>query len=132
MSISLATDVTPGKHRNPTLDEQMRKIQQAVNGLLRDVHVEQTRIILVNTGITTADFWIPADATAGNLLLNLPKSSDATHSVGIMKVDAGANTVTVAASGTETINGAATIVLAAQYDKAILVSNQQGLWYRFV
>jgi hypothetical protein len=46
----------------------------------------------------------------------------------IIKTDASGNAVTVNGDGTETINGALTNVLAAQYDKVELAA-YNGAWY---
>lgn len=57
------------------------------------------------------------DATAGPITVNLPSLASFDTRIGtIKKTDASGNAVTVTANGSDTIDGAATKVLAAQYD----------------
>jgi len=64
------------------------------------------------------------DATAGAIVLQLPTyvSGDASlgRAVTLTKTDASGNAVTVTADGVETINGATTKVLSAQYDSVTI------------
>jgi len=62
-----------------------------------------------------------ADATAGNITLTLPvASTSANCRITITKVDATANTVTIAPQAAGTIGGAANVVLTAQYQSVTL------------
>lgn len=70
------------------------------------------------------------DATSGNTVVYLPDGNTTPKDFYWQKVDATANTVTITAFSPQTIAGAATYVLAAQYNKAYLIWNgatQQ--WY---
>lgn len=75
--------------------------------------------ILTDYTILTGDRGLQIDATAGNMTLTLP---DARISSGmtflIVRIDATANTVTLAASNAQTVNGAASQVIAASYGVA--------------
>lgn len=64
------------------------------------------------------------DATEGSITVNLPTAVGNNGKIyEIIKTDASANGITVAADGSETINGLATQGLTAQYDKLQIVSN---------
>lgn len=70
------------------------------------------------------------NATGANITRTLP---DASTNQGrfftIKKTDASAHTVIIACTGADTIDGAATVVLYAQYDSITVVSNGSG-WDR--
>jgi len=68
---------------------------------------------------------ISVDATAGNVIVNLPIISglDLTSPfvIAVKKTDAGANTVTINRASTDTIDGATSRVLSLQNDAVIIV-----------
>ena len=72
-----------------------------------------------------------SDTTTGSVTIALPdgrKNPDKDYY--FQKVDATANTVTITAFGTQLINGSATYVLAAQYDRCLLIwNNPTQQWY---
>lgn len=73
--------------------------------------------VLADTLLDDTFFTVFVDATAGNVTITLPSAAGSFKtSVGkrynIVKVDAGINTVTVAAGGGDTINGAASVLSA--------------------
>lgn len=63
-----------------------------------------------NYTFTTSDRSIWADATSGNVTLTLPAASTCTNGqqFKVVRIDVGVNTVSVAKSGSDTINGAGT------------------------
>ena len=64
------------------------------------------------------------DATSAAITLNLPAAKIAAgRTIVIKKIDASANAVTIDPSGSETIDGAATLALASQWATARLYSN---------
>ena len=73
---------------------------------------------------STAD-WIDADATAAPIVLTL-EESEVGKRMTIAKVDATANTVTI----NNTVNGAASLVITAQYDAPTVAYN--GTEWRIV
>lgn len=94
-----------------------------------------TAIVNVTTTYTVADnvFYVRADATAGAFTVTLPAaSSNEGRMLAVCKIDAGGNAVTVAASGSDTIQGSATISLAAQWNKALIISNGNNGWERLI
>lgn len=73
---------------------------------------------------------LPCNATAGNIIVNLPSAANAAHKVYyVKKLDGSANTVTVDADGADLIDGAASVVLANQWDSVGLVSDGVSNWY---
>lgn len=77
--------------------------------------------------LSAADFCVLADATGGAVTLTLPSA------VGLdarprrfKRLNAGANAVTIAAAGSETIDGAATKSLASQYATLALIPTGSG------
>lgn len=68
-------------------------------------------------------------ASAGAFTITLPQSStSATFVCAIRKVDSSSNAVTIAVNTGDTINGAATYVLNAQYQSVTLFNNGNGSW----
>ena len=71
-----------------------------------------------------------SDATGGARVLNLPTAASSIHRTYIIKkIDASVNTVTIDGSGVETIDGAATVVLTAQWERITIQSNGTA-WFR--
>lgn len=73
---------------------------------------------------TAFDSTIRADSTAAAFNINLPSAADQLGRIyTIKRVNAGANAVTVAPSGGQTIDGAATYMLGLQYQFVTIQSN---------
>ena len=88
---------------------------------------------LVSTTTTpyapTTEEAVLVDATAGNMVVNLPAATLRKGSqLVISKVDASANTVTVNRAGSDTVEGATSVVLTAQWDKLVLLSDGVASW----
>lgn len=91
----------------------------------------------VSSGATTMDAskkdtFIRADASAGNVTINLITADAAAvgRILTVKKIDSSANTVTLDGSGAETIDGAATYVLTAQWESVTVMASQEtGKWY---
>jgi hypothetical protein len=84
--------------------------------------------------LESTDSVLLVDATGGNrqLYLCLANTSGVGRSFGvrIRRIDASGNTVTITASGSDTLNGAASETLAANQGKTY-VSNGVSAWYSF-
>jgi hypothetical protein len=78
----------------------------------------------------TADTSFACDASGGNIVLNLPASTNAGRVLFFYKFDSSANTVTINRNGANTIEGAASVVLATQWDSLELEdkSPSGGTW----
>lgn len=76
------------------------------------------------------DFLIEVDASGG--VVTIAFAAIATYTEGyspeIIKVDGSANAVTIDPDAAETINGAATLALGAQYDAAHPYASPTGEW----
>lgn len=82
------------------------------------------RSVTASTSIVSSDFAIIANSTAGAITVSLPPAATSNGRVFFVKrVNAGANNVTVDPFGSETIDGAATHVLTAQWARVEFVSN---------
>lgn len=71
------------------------------------------------------------DASAGDITVNLPDATglDTGFSVFLQRVDDSANTVTIDAFGSQTINGAETVALNAQYE-IITIQTNEVEWFQ--
>jgi hypothetical protein len=76
---------------------------------------------------TTGDRVIIADTTSNNITINLPTAVGNSSKITIKKL-VGVNTVTVDASGTQTIDDGLTATLINQYETITLVSNSAN-WF---
>lgn len=87
--------------------------------------------ITTTTTLSRLNDIVLADATAGSITLTLELANTNPGQVHyIKKVDATANTVTIIGQAGETIDGAASQTLVAQYDALILISDGQN-WFLF-
>lgn len=90
-----------------------------------------TRVASVTGNIVSTDYFVAVDASGGNRTLTLPDIAAENGRVIILKkVDASANTVTLAAFAGDTIDGAASLVTAVQYDTFRVIAD--GVEWRVV
>ncbi len=79
--------------------------------------------------ITSADTVVIADATSNNITVTLPVASGVTgYRFYVKRKDGSGNTVTIARSGSDVIDGATSQTLNAQYTSATVVSDGSN-WY---
>jgi hypothetical protein len=82
-----------------------------------------------NYTATSTDYFIFCDATSGNITITLPTAVGLAGKVYVIKkIDASANTVTIDGAGSETLDGATTIVIGVQYTSYSIVSNNANWW----
>lgn len=83
--------------------------------------------------VTLNDRFVLVDATAGVKTVQLPAANavPSGFAVSIKKTDSGANAVTVARAGADTIEGATTATLAAQFNSVNLRSDGVSEWWKF-
>jgi hypothetical protein len=82
------------------------------------------RSVTTSGNVVSGDYLIIADATTGAITLNLPPAALVPGRIYVIKrINAGANTVTVDANGSETIDGALTHVLSPQWNSITIISN---------
>jgi hypothetical protein len=86
------------------------------------------RAVSTSQTVRVIDEVLLVDATAGNRTITLISAAATPNRYTIKKTDSSGNTVTIAAAGSETIDGAATKVLSSQWDKATVIPSG-GNWY---
>jgi hypothetical protein len=80
--------------------------------------------VSTNTTLDTTHNVVSVDASGGAKTITLPTAVGiGGRQYTIRKLDSSGNAVTIDGNGSETINGATTKVLAAQYDVATIISN---------
>lgn len=90
------------------------------------------RSVTAAATLQLTDYLVACDATAAAFTLTLPVVISAKGMTFVVfKTDASANAVTIDGAGAETINGAATVALAARWDKALIYCDGTQ-WYRIV
>lgn len=88
-----------------------------------------TREINASETLEDDDYLVLVDATAGAVTATLPTAASKEGSkVTVKKTDVSVNAVTVEGDGSETIDGAANVSLAAQYDSVTVASDGTEWW----
>jgi hypothetical protein len=78
--------------------------------------------------LTTSDEVVLANASGGALTLTLPSAAGNTNLYDLKKTDASVNTVTIATTGGQTIDGSSSAVIKVQYVSISVVSDGSN-WY---
>jgi len=96
---------------NPfNLYQWFRKVQQYVTSRTKTTTVTTTYSVVADT------YYVRADATSAGFTITLPTADGcAGRQITIKKIDSTANIVTVACTGAQTIDGAATKTISTQY-----------------
>lgn len=82
-----------------------------------------------NYTLLVTDYGVLCDVSGGAITITLPTASSAEFlPFVIKKTDSSTNTVTVDGDGSETIDGATTQILLAQYDALAVVSDGTDWW----
>lgn len=85
------------------------------------------RAITATGAVADTDYLILANATSGAITVTLPAAASSEGRVLVVKkTDASGNAVTLDGTGSETIDGATTQALAAQYDALTVVCDGAG------
>jgi hypothetical protein len=79
--------------------------------------------------MTPADFGIVADASSNAVSINLPPAANTGMLAYIVRKDGSANTVTIAGSGFDVIEGSSTVNLTAKFQKYLLQADGGTTWY---
>lgn len=126
--INLQTQVQPGKARDPFLDQQINKIQNAFNQVLAPQSVRS----LVQSGAASVDdWWLLVDCTNTAVTVTLPLAANGLRALGVKKIDASGNAVTILPIGTDKVEGGASIMLGSQYNSVTLVPDGKSGWWEF-
>lgn len=97
---------------------------RALNGLSGTVDV---RTVTATGSITSNDYLVLVNATAGAVTLNLPAAaSSAGRVLNIKLIDASGNGVTLDGSASETIDGATTLAWTTQYQAYTIACDGTG------
>lgn len=86
------------------------------------------RTVAVTSTLLETDRIILGDAGGGAVTLTLPVALGRRRRMTVKRLNAGAN-VTVAAAGTDTIDGAASVVLTAQWQVLDLIADGISAWF---
>ena len=122
------TQFATSEYNRQSYNNVLQAIEQQINRAA-DGYLFPVSAITSSYTINYNDSVILADATAGAITVTLKPANEMTQKrIVIIKTDASVNAVTVDGDSTETINGAATNVLAAQYDK-VEIAAYNGAWY---
>jgi hypothetical protein len=82
------------------------------------------RSVTATGNVVSGDYLIVADATGGAITMTLPPAALLSGRIYVFKrINSGANAVIVDPSGAETIDGAATYTLSAQWNSVTIMSN---------
>jgi hypothetical protein len=82
------------------------------------------RSVTATGNVVSGDYLIIADATGGAITMTLPPAALVSGRIYVFKrINSGANAVIVDPSGAETIDGAATYTLSAQWNSVTIMSN---------
>ncbi len=82
------------------------------------------RSVTATGNVVSGDYLIIADATGGAITMALPPAALVPGRIYAFKrVNSGANAVVIDPSGAETIDGAATYTLSAQWNSVTIMSN---------
>jgi endoglucanase Acf2 len=105
----------------PTFLELARSIDNALSGNIRFPF----RAIAASGPVTGNDFYLTLDATAGAVVATLPSAVTVKSGMGFsfMRIDGSANAVTLATTGGQTINGAASAAITLRYGVLVAVSD---------
>lgn len=94
---------------------------------VRQGNIQTSRNIVAKTSAYTmqvTDKLVKADGTSGAFTVTLPPAAAvAGTEFTVKRMNSGANAITVDTAGAETFDGAASIALAAQYDRATVMSD---------
>lgn len=121
------TAVTTAQLATFTLDE-LRRLSVLTRRGERDLVGSVT--VTVAYRVLPNDALVRANATGGAFTVTLPAASAVVgQRVTVKRLNAGANAVTVSAQGTDTIDGAASASLTAQYQAVTVVAWQSGTTY---
>lgn len=115
----------------PEIVRKQFELARSVNPLI-DGRLYQARTMAAAATMNAADGVILADASAAAFTISAIAADEAINKViRVKKIDVGVNKVFVKAAGSDTIQGAGTVTLAAQYDSLVMYSSGAGTWWRF-
>lgn len=106
------------------MDQQTRQIEQAFNQVL----TQPVRYTAKDGAALPADWYLLVDASNSALTVTLPLASAFIHLITIKKVEASGNTITIAGTQGQTVDGAATVAISTAWASVGLVSDGKN-WF---
>jgi hypothetical protein len=97
-----------------------------VNG---GVSVGVTIVDTTPFAMTSSDYAVLVNAGKGAITVTLPPAGNTGQMLIVKKIDSSTNAVAVKRHGTDTIEGATSKSLLAQYDSVTLIAGGNGVWY---
>jgi hypothetical protein len=138
----MVVEVVPADSSDPRDTRETRSMRNWMNQITDRLGKlsSSVSVVTVTTNYTAlaTDDVILVDCTAGDVTITLPAASTAgsglTPRLAIRRIDNSANTCTLAAAGTDTVDGAASVTLAATgaatgYLGREFASNSVSLWF---
>ena len=111
---------------NKVLRDDILSLRNAINNM--QVVYDKTLTTTPYTALDS-DYLILADATAASITINLPTAIGRKGKIfQVKKVNANANTVTIDAFGSQTIDGALTQVISTSYASISIYSDNANWW----
>ncbi len=95
----------------------------------------RTGIASVSAAYTVAEniFYVRADVSGVGFTVTLPPALGRDgRMILVKKIDSSGNTLTVGISGSDTIEGSATVTTATQWGKWLFISNGNNAWERLI
>lgn len=98
----------------------------------KQLHLAQVTVVFSQSPYTIAatDSTISCDAASGAIVLNLPAATGSGRVLRVKKTDSSANGCTLTRAGSDTIDGATTVALTAQYGSTTVEDSGSGTWIR--
>jgi hypothetical protein len=124
---------SPHQHFARGLNSVMMVLPDLINRIspeTPEVYASQQNVVhkVANYTATPSDYLILCDTSAGAFAVSLPSAINVGLTLVIVKTDSSGNAVTIAPFGNDTIQGAASKSLSAQYDKIILTADGVSNW----
>lgn len=101
-------------------------IRRAVRGL-----AFVSPAVTSSSTVNESQYFVVVDTTSGNVTMTLPLAAKYKDKHFVFKKKVAANSLTVSCSGSDTIEGSASVVLKDQYAKLHVISDGNTTWYRF-
>ena len=115
----------------PEFIRRHAELAKSLNPIADGFQLNSRTVTAANT-MVSADGVILADATGGAFtIVALAADAATAKMIRIKKIDAGANKVYIKPAGSDTIEGATLLTLAAQYESLTIFSSGASKWWRF-
>lgn len=100
------------------------------DGIARLMSISTQRAVVGSTSLLNSDFLLCVSASGGTATITLPSiSTSMNHQFAVVKIDSSANPVVVTRAGSDTIEGATTKTISAQYGAVWLDNDGTSIWY---